>query len=67
MATAAVLQPRETYEDVVDFLENNNDKIKYPDRQSKIIRNSFTLSFLDDYSKTVLEEQQINEARDKIT
>ena len=66
MASAAVLQPREKYEDVVDFLENNNDKIKYPDRQSKFIRNSFTLSFLDDYSKTVLEDQQMNEAKDKI-
>ena len=51
MASAAVLQPREKYEDVVDFLENNNDKVKCPDRQSKFIRHSFTLFFLDDYSK----------------
>ena len=56
---------KDKYEDVVDFLENNNDKIVYPDRSSKFIRNSFTLSFLDDFGQTMLEEQQINEMKQK--
>ena len=61
----AVLKKRENTRMLLIFLENNNEKIKYPDRQSKFIRNSFTLSFLDDYSQTVLEEQQKEEAKEK--
>ena len=41
------LKRRQTYEEVIDYIENDKDKIKYPDRTAKQLRNTFELSQLD--------------------
>ena len=42
-----VLKHRQTYEEVIDYIEYDKDKIKYPDRTAKQVRNIFELSQLD--------------------
>ena len=54
------LHKRATYEELIDFIENDPYKIKYPDREAKFTRNSFQLSFLDQYSHETLQKQQEN-------
>jgi len=41
------LKRRPTYEEAVDYIENDKDKIEYPDRTAKELRNTFELSQLD--------------------
>ena len=41
------LRERPTYEELIDYIETNNDKIKLPDRRAKFVRSSFYLSQLD--------------------
>jgi len=50
---------RLTYEEVIDYIARDPDKIKYPNRQAKILRNSFELSFLDTLNFEQLQEQQL--------
>ncbi len=42
------LRKRETYDEVVDYIQNRQEKIKYPNRLAKQIRNSPQLSNLLD-------------------
>ena len=35
------LKRRQTYEKVIGYIENDKDKIKYPDRTAKQLRNTF--------------------------
>jgi len=50
---------RLTYEEVIDYIARDPDKIKYPNRQAKFLRNSFELSFLDTLNFEKLQEQQL--------
>jgi len=50
---------RLTYEEVIDYIARDPDKIKYPNRQAKFLRNSFELSFLDTLNFEQLQEQQL--------
>jgi len=50
---------RLTYEEVIDYIARDPDKIKYPDRKAKFLRNSFELSFLDALNFEQLQEQQL--------
>ena len=34
-----------TYEELIDYIERDPIKIKYPNRSAKFLRNSFQLSF----------------------
>jgi hypothetical protein len=55
------LKKRETYDEVVDYLMNNREKIKYPNRLAKQIRNSPELSNLldgDGVGALDIEQQQ---------
>ena len=54
------LHKRATYEELIDFIETDPYKIKYPDREAKILRNSFQLSFLDKFGTETLQKQQEN-------
>ena len=45
--SAAGLRERPTYEELIDYIETNNDKIKMPDRRAQFMRRSFYLSQLD--------------------
>ena len=42
------LKKRDTYDEIIDYLQNKQEKIKYPDRLAKQIRNTPQLSNLLD-------------------
>ena len=44
---ASGLKEKPTYEELINYIETNNDKIKMPDRRAQMIRRSFYLSQLD--------------------
>ena len=50
------LKRRQTYEEVIDYIENDNDKIRYPDRAAKQLRNTFELSQLDGVGMQIVEK-----------
>ena len=52
------LKRRQTFEEVIDYIENNNYKIEYPDRTAKQVRNTFELSQLDGVGMQLMEQQQ---------
>lgn len=52
------LKRRPTYEELINEIEEGTDKIIYPDRGAKFLRNSFELSFLDEVGQKALNEQQ---------
>ena len=57
------LKRRQTYEEVVDYIEDDKDKIKYPDRTAKQLRNTFELSQLDGVGMQLMEQQQLQEMK----
>ena len=59
------LKRRQTYEEVIDYIENDKDKIKYPDRTAKQLRNTFELSQLDGVGMRIMEQQQFKEAKER--
>jgi hypothetical protein len=69
MAKAAMmtegLKRRQTYEEVIDYIENDNDKIRYPDRTAKQLRNTFELSQLDGVGMQLMEQQQFREMKER--
>ena len=59
------LKRRQTYEEVIDYIENDKDKIKYPDRTAKQLRNTFELSQLDGVGMQIMEQQQFREMKER--
>jgi len=59
------LKRRQTYEEVIDYIENDNDKIRYPDRTAKQLRNTFELSQLDGVGMQLMEQQQFREMKER--
>ena len=59
------LRRKPTYEEVIDHIENDPDKIKYPERASKFLRNTFQLSQLDGMGHALLEQQQAEEMKER--
>ena len=59
------LKRRLTYNEIVDYIEKDPDKIMYPDRWAKQIRNSFELSQLDGEGMREMENQQINQMKEQ--
>ena len=57
---------RQTYEEVVEYIENDPDKIKYPNRAAKLLRNTFELSQLDGVGQALLEQQEVDAIKHKI-
>ena len=60
------MKRRETYDEVVDYIQNKQEKIKYPNRLAKQIRNSPQLSNLLDgegYGLERMEKQNDRETR----
>ena len=58
-----VLQRRRTYEELIDYIETYHDKIRYPDRTAKQVRNTFELSQLDEVGMQLMEQQQFREIK----
>ena len=52
------LRRKPTYEEVIDYIEHDPDKIKYPNRTAKYLRNTFELSQFDGVGQALLEQQQ---------
>ena len=59
------LKRRQTYEEVIDYIENDKDKIEYPDRAAKQLRNTFELSQLDGVGMQIMEQQQFREMKER--
>ena len=60
------LRKRPTYNEVVNYLENEQPKIKYPDRRATFLRNSPYLSQFDGDSWIDLEEQEQDINKEKL-
>ena len=60
-----VLKRRQSYAEVIDYIENDKDKIKYPDRTAKQLRNTFELSQLDGVGMQIMEEQQFRQMKER--
>ena len=60
-----VLKRRQTYEEVIYYIENNKDRIKYPDRTAKQLINTFELSQLDGVGTQIMEQQQLRETKER--
>ena len=59
------LRKRPTYEELINYLEVGQPKIKYPDRTATLLRNSHYLSQFDG-TLLDLEEQQKNIEKEKL-
>jgi hypothetical protein len=60
------LRKKESYDEIVDYLENKQEKIKYPNRLATQIRNSPQLSNLldgDGMGDVEMEKQQMNQIK----
>ena len=60
------LRRKQTYEEIIDYIENDPDKIQYPNRAAKLLRNTFQLSQLDGMGQALLEQQEINEMAERV-
>ena len=56
---------RQTYEEVIDYIEHDKGKIKYPDRTARQLRNTFELSLLDGVGMQLMEQQQFREIKEQ--
>ena len=59
------LKRRQTYEEVIDYIENDNDNIRNPDRTAKQLRHTFELSQLDGVGMQLMEQQQFREIKEQ--
>jgi hypothetical protein len=59
------LKHKDTYEDVIGYINTTKNTIKYPDRRAKQLRNSPYLSFLDGEGLEHMKEQQINAIKEQ--
>ena len=59
------LKRRQTYEEVIDYIEKDNDKIRYPGRTAKQLRNNFEFSQLDGVGMQLMEQQQFREMKER--
>ena len=57
---------RQTYEEIIDYIENDPDKIQYPNRAAIFLRNTFQLSQLDGMGQALLEQQEMNEMAERV-
>ena len=57
------LRKRESYDEIVDYLENKQERIKYPNRLAKQLRNSPQLSNLLDNGGEGLVEMEEQQQR----
>ena len=53
------LRKKPTYDELVSYIENDPDKIKYADRRAKFVRNHPYLTQLDGETMATMEAQQI--------
>ena len=59
---ATGLRKKDTYEQMIDYLQNDQELIKYPNRYYRQLRDSPWLSQIDGEDQNEIEAQQLNEA-----
>ena len=59
----AGLRKRDTYEELINYLLTDQDKVKYPDRRAKQIRESPYLTQLDGEGMRTMEQQNKHHER----
>ena len=52
------LKKRQSYEELIDYLQHGQEKIQYPNRKALKLRNSPYLAFLDGEGVVEMEKQQ---------
>ena len=57
------LSKRDSYEGLIDYLENKQDKLKLPDREAKFVRDSPQYQSLLNEGFLEVEKQQINQIK----
>ena len=60
------MRRKQTYSEIIEYIENDQDKIKYPNRTAKFLRNTFQLSQLDGMGQALLEQQGVNEMAERV-
>lgn len=56
------LKKRETYEEIIDYLENKQEKLKYPNRAAKQVRESHQINnLLDGEGMNLIDIEKQNE------
>ena len=59
------LSNRKPFNHVIDYIQNDKTKIKYPDRTAKFVRNSFEFSQLDNAGIMLMEQQHMRELKER--
>ncbi len=59
------LQRRDKYEEIVDYLEHGQEKIRYPNRRAKQMRESPYLTQLDGEGMMDMHVQQLNAMKEQ--
>ena len=57
------MRKKDTYEQMIDYLDHGQEKIKYPSRYFRQLRDSPWLSQMDGDDQNDIEAQQLNEAK----
>ena len=60
---ATGLRKKDTYEQMIDYLQNDQELIKYPNRYYRQLRDSPWLTQIDGEDQNEIEAQQLNEAK----
>ena len=58
------LRVKPTFESLISYIERDPDKIKLPNRNAKLLRNSIWMTQLDNEGSRQLEVQQFNQAKE---
>jgi len=61
----AGLRKRETYEELINYLEHGQELIRYPNRQATQLRDSPYMTQLDGEGMRTLEQQQLNAMKEQ--
>ena len=59
------LHKRDTYEGLIDYLENKQEKIKFPNREAKFVRDSPQYQSLLNEGFVEVEEQQLKQVKEE--
>ena len=60
------LRRRESYDDIVKYIETDPDKIRYPNRKASFLEQSHYMKFLGGEDYIAMEEQQLRASKEKV-
>ena len=59
------LRLRPTFDELVDYIERDPDKLKYPNRSAQFLRNSIKISSIDGLGALDLEQRQLEQMKNQ--